>query len=124
MRITLGVSLIGWLHTAGIGGSVLANRLREDPSVTVLVVEAGGEYVLGLRFVFNTASLCSSESNNPQMQVPFMGVRLPGGPADWKFVTTPQKGLEDRQIACARGKALGGTTRISECATLSYCVEG
>ncbi|EKM52971.1 uncharacterized protein PHACADRAFT_99375 [Phanerochaete carnosa HHB-10118-sp] len=80
---------------AGIGGSMLANRLSEDPSATVLVVEAGG-----------------NESGNTQMQVPFMGVRLTGGSADWKYVTTAQESMSSRKIACARGKALGGTTRI------------
>lgn len=81
---------------AGIGGSVLANRLSEDPSVTVLVVEAGAD-----------------DSDNQQMQVPFMGVRLAGGAADWKFVTTPQKGMAGRELACARGRTLGGSTRIN-----------
>lgn len=36
-------------------GCVLAARLTEDPKVRVLMVEAGGEYVL----IFNDASVCS-----------------------------------------------------------------
>lgn len=57
----------------GTAGLVLANRLSEDESHTVLVVEAG-----------------SDQSDNLQAKIPAFYAALLGGVADWKFTTNAQ----------------------------------
>ena len=85
---------------AGSAGCVLASRLSADPSVRVLVVEAGG-------------SDASSLFRKPGMlaivyQVPRLKKR-----ADWGYKTTPQKHLDDRQMPWTRGKILGGCSTVN-----------
>ncbi|KAF9053909.1 aryl-alcohol oxidase [Hymenopellis radicata] len=57
----------------GTAGNVLANRLTEDPDVTVLVLEAAGS---------NEGVLLS--------EVPWFCPQLPGTAYDWNFTTTAQ----------------------------------
>ena len=81
---------------AGSAGCVLANRLTEDPSVRVLVLEAGG--------------------NNDHLYV-----NMPGASGflfghetfDWGYSTEPQAGLDGRRIYWPRGKGLGGSSAIN-----------
>ncbi|KAJ7640147.1 aryl-alcohol oxidase-like protein [Mycena rosella] len=77
----------------GTAGNVVANRLTENPDVSVLVLEAG---------VSNEGVLVS--------EVPFLGIDLlaPTGPYSWNYTTTPQKGLNGRAISYARAYLLGG----------------
>ena len=58
---------------AGTAGCVLASRLSEDPSVTVLVLEAGDE-----------------ETKYPAVDVPLRAGENYGSEADWKFKSAPQ----------------------------------
>ena len=58
------------------------------------------------------------------MQVPFLGVTLPGSSADWKYESVPQEALANRSIACARGKVLGGSSRISKCMYIRISIGG
>ncbi|THV00444.1 aryl-alcohol oxidase-like protein [Dendrothele bispora CBS 962.96] len=81
---------------AGTAGNVLANRLSEDPQVSVLVVEAG-----------------ISNRDNLDIVVPFLGVAAPGTSVDWNFTTLPQEGLNNRSIHFARGFVLGGSSSIN-----------
>lgn len=80
---------------AGSAGCVLANRLSEDPSVKVLLLEAGGS---------DKALLVRT----PGLMGLLWRTRF-----DWTFFTTPQAHLDGRRMHWPRGKALGGTSSIN-----------
>ncbi|KAL8725822.1 MAG: hypothetical protein Q9166_007109 [cf. Caloplaca sp. 2 TL-2023] len=80
----------------GTAGLVVASRLTEDPSVTVLVIEAGANKLEDSRIT--TPGLALTTWDNPEF--------------DWQFMTTPQDGLNGRTVAHPRGKTLGGSTAI------------
>jgi choline dehydrogenase-like flavoprotein len=85
---------------AGSAGCVLASRLTEDPSVRVLVLEAGG-------------SDASPFFRKPGMlaivyQVPRLKKR-----ADWGYRTTPQAHMDGREMPWTRGKILGGCSTVN-----------
>ncbi|KAJ7136692.1 hypothetical protein C8R44DRAFT_828533 [Mycena epipterygia] len=70
----------------GTAGNVVANRLTENPKVSVLVLEAG---------VSNEGILAS--------EVPFLLDQLLGPSIyDWNYTTTPQSGLDGRTLPFAR----------------------
>jgi choline dehydrogenase-like flavoprotein len=82
----------------GSAGSTLASRLSEDASVTVCLLEAGGE------------------GNDMLIRAPVAVVAmLPGRPKinNWAFETVPQAGLKGRRGFQPRGKALGGSSAIN-----------
>ena len=81
---------------AGSAGSILANRLSEDPSVSVLVVEAGGSE----RHTF--------------IEMPAAFIKTVDDPRfNWCFFTEPSDGVKGRAILFPRGKALGGSSAIN-----------
>ncbi|KAK0479254.1 aryl-alcohol oxidase precursor [Armillaria novae-zelandiae] len=81
----------------GTAGNVIANRLTEDPGLSVLVLEAGA----------STADVLLS-------QVPFFWPRLvPGTVWDWNFSTTEQPGLNGRSVPLPRGFGLGGSSAVN-----------
>ncbi|KAK0447278.1 aryl-alcohol oxidase precursor [Armillaria borealis] len=81
----------------GTAGNVLANRLTEDPDISVLVLEAGG----------STEDVLLS-------QVPFFCPQVtPNTPLDWNFTTTEQPGLNGRSISYPRGYGLGGSSAVN-----------
>jgi choline dehydrogenase len=81
---------------AGSAGCVLANRLSEDPSHRVCLIEAG------------------PRDTSPLIRIPlgvmalFEHKRL-----NWRFFTVPQAHAGNRKIYTPRGKVLGGTSAIN-----------
>jgi len=81
---------------AGSAGAVLAHRLSADPSLTVCLIEAGGA------------------ARSPLVTMPLGVMALPRLPAfNWGYTSTPQKGLNNREIGIPRGKSLGGSSAIN-----------
>jgi len=78
---------------AGSAGCVLANRLSVDASATVCLLEAG------------------PADTHPLIRVPIglvwlmMSRRL-----NWRYLTAPQRHLDDRRLFWPRGKVLGGSS--------------
>ena len=82
----------------GSAGSVLAARLTEDPSVTVCLLEAGGDGKgLITRLPFGTIATITGR---PKIN-------------NWAYHTTPQSGLNGRRGFQPRGRTLGGSSAIN-----------
>jgi choline dehydrogenase len=90
---------------AGPAGCVLANRLTEDPSVRVALVEAGSDRNAKKMIV-----------RMPLAMVTFMAPALAflGGPKfmSW-FASEPEPGLQGRSIALPRGRGTGGSSNVN-----------
>lgn len=81
----------------GQSGLVVASRLTQDPSKTVLVLEAGANH-----------------KDDPRVDTPgFMTTLYDDPEYDWKHMTVPQENANGRSIAWPRGKGLGGTSSMN-----------
>lgn len=81
---------------AGSAGCVLANRLSEDPSKTVLLLEAG------------------PEDRSMWMKIPAGTTKVFRPSAvNWGYFTEPEPNLRGRQIYWPRGRTLGGSSSIN-----------
>ena len=80
---------------AGSAGCVLANRLSEDPSCRVLLLEAGGE------------------DDSSVIRTPALFSQLQDSPYDWSDRTLPQPHMQGRRIYIPQGKVLGGSSSIN-----------
>ena len=83
---------------AGSAGTVLANRLSENPHVRVLLLEAGG-------------------SENIISDIPIAYQSLQMTPMDWQYKTVPQEaacfGLKNKRSLWPRGKVMGGSSTLN-----------
>jgi choline dehydrogenase len=81
---------------AGTAGCLLANRLSADPSVRVLLLEAGGR------------------DDYLWIHIPVGYLYCIGNPrTDWMFATEAEAGLGGRSIKYPRGRVLGGCSSIN-----------
>jgi choline dehydrogenase len=80
---------------AGSAGCVLANRLTEDESARVLLLEAGGE------------------DDADEVHIPAAFSTLFKTRHDWNYETVEQKHLGDRQTYWPRAKMLGGCSSMN-----------
>ncbi|MET9262564.1 GMC family oxidoreductase N-terminal domain-containing protein [Amycolatopsis sp. NPDC004079] len=86
----------------GTAGCVLAARLSENPDVSVLLLEAGGD------------------ERRPDVEDPGAWPGLLGGDADWGWETTVQAAT-GRAVPAPRGRVLGGCGSINVMAHLRGC---
>jgi choline dehydrogenase len=80
---------------AGSAGCVLANRLTEDPNVSVLLLEAGGP------------------DTNELVHLPAAFSALYRSAQDWDHSTIYEPYANDRRVYLPRGKVLGGSSSIN-----------
>ncbi|HTN73510.1 MAG TPA: GMC family oxidoreductase N-terminal domain-containing protein [Methylomirabilota bacterium] len=81
---------------AGSAGCVLANRLSENASASVLVLEAG------------------PADRSPWFHIPLgVGKLFRSGKYDWGYQSEPEPYLEGRRIDFMRGKVLGGSSSVN-----------
>jgi len=81
---------------AGSAGCVIANRLSENPDISVLLLEAG------------------PRDNNLKLKVPAAFIyNYTSSQFNWMYYTEPDPHMDGRQIFCPRGKVLGGSSSIN-----------
>jgi choline dehydrogenase-like flavoprotein len=81
---------------AGSAGAVLANRLSQDPLVSVALIEAGGD------------------GHGALVDIPgAFGVHAVVKTYNWAFTSEPCPGTAGRSHFCPRGKAVGGSSAIN-----------
>lgn len=80
----------------GTAGLVVANRLTENPNITVAVVEAG-------TFQFNNPNVTSTTGLGLGKDTDI----------DWQYKTTPQTYAANETIIYSAGKGVGGSSLIN-----------
>ncbi|MGN6815723.1 MAG: GMC family oxidoreductase [Solirubrobacterales bacterium] len=80
---------------AGSAGCVLANRLTEDPSVRVLLIEAG------------------QRDRHPNIKIPAAFAKQFRTKLDWDLATEAEPACDNRSLYIPRGKGLGGSSSMN-----------
>ncbi len=80
---------------AGSAGCVLAARLSEDPTTSVLLVEAGGS------------------GRHPNIAIPAAFPKQFHTALDWDYSTEPEPACDGRSLYIPRGKGLGGSSSMN-----------
>src|SRR5215469_3560100 len=94
--MAVGLSFDYVIVGAGSAGCTLANRLTEDPSVRVIVLEAGGWV------------------RDPWLHIPLAwGRNVLQRRKDWMYWSEPEPGTVNRRIPINRGKVIGGSSSIN-----------
>ena len=81
---------------AGSAGCVLASRLSEDPSCSVILLEAGG----------------SDKNLIVQMPSAFY-LPMQSKTLNWGYVAEPEPTMDGRRLDCPRGRVMGGSSSIN-----------
>ena len=81
---------------SGSAGAIVAARLSEDKSVSVLLIEAGG-----------------SDKNIFIKMPTALGIPMNTRKFNWGFKSEPERFLNDRIMNCPRGRVLGGSSSIN-----------
>ena len=81
---------------SGSAGAIVAARLSENKSVSVLLIEAGG-----------------SDKNIFIKMPTALGIPMNTRKFNWGFKSEPERFLNDRVMNCPRGRVLGGSSSIN-----------
>jgi choline dehydrogenase-like flavoprotein len=79
----------------GSAGCVLANRLSADPTVRVLLLEAGGK------------------DRSPNIKIPAAFAKQFHTKLDWDYATEPEPYVDGRELYIPRGRGLGGSSSMN-----------
>lgn len=71
----------------GTCGLLVANRLSEDPSISVVVIDPGDD-----------------QRQNPNLTDPAIWLDNVGTTTDWNYTSAPQEGTNDRVLRYTAGK--------------------
>lgn len=93
----------------GTAGLLVANRLSENPAITVAIIDPG-----------------SDQRSNPNTTDPLLWMNNADSPVNWAYASVPQEGLAGRSLDYQAGKGIGGTSLINGESTCSIllAVEG
>src|SRR4051812_43515258 len=80
---------------AGSAGCVLANRLSADPSVSALLLEAGGS------------------DRKMNIRIPLTFAKQFRTDLDWHYMSEPEESLIGRSMYLPRGRSLGGSSSMN-----------
>ncbi|KAF6749226.1 hypothetical protein DFP72DRAFT_1073353 [Ephemerocybe angulata] len=81
---------------SGTAGSVLAGRLSENNRFNVLLIEAGNDTASVIELIIPA---CATKRNDTEF--------------NWRFMSEPMEGLNNRTIEIPRGRGLGGSSAIN-----------
>ena len=85
---------------SGSSGGVIATRLAEDPTLRVLVLEAGGT---DQKYFYKRPGGLALVYQVPQLKQA----------ADWGYKTVPLKAMDNREMPYTRGRIVGGCSTVN-----------